>query len=447
MMRKLITTAVLVAWILGVTTPAAAGEPAEPTTANAYHATDPQLRSLIETLLSTNPGIRSAWAESRSRYQRVDQAVSLPDPMVAYRYFAKTPETRVGPQEHALELSQGIPWSSKLRLQGERARLLADGSTWMAADRERAEVARLKKAYFEAAYLQEAITILTEEKALLERFEEIALIRYATGKGIQQSVIKVQADVSRLDEKELALRERLDVVQARMAELIGRPGTRLALSPIAIPFRGLSIHAGELEALAEEEHPAVRAMETRIEAGRTWTRRRLLEKKPDFQVGLGYTLVGSRNDPAGILSPPTDNGNDILGVTFGVKIPLYRKRIRAGIAEAEHAVDRDLQRLTAVRNDLRYQAQQASTRLESAGERRRLYATVIIPQAELALSSAEAAYSTGGLGFLDLLDAERILFQSRLAYHRLISDYWIAAAELEEAIGRPFPSTTEEPSR
>ena len=427
-------------------------ETAEPnasgrTAVSEYHAPDDQLRSLIGVLLDENPGIRSAWAESRSRYQRVDQATSLPDPMIAYRYFVETPETRVGPQEQSLEISQGIPWNSKRRLQGEQARLLADGSTWMAADRERAEVARLKKAYFEAAYLQEAITILKEEKALLERFEQIALTRYATGKGIQQSIVKVQTDISRLDEKEFALRERLDVVQERMAELIGRPAAGLVLSPIMLPFRKLAVQAGELEALAVDGHPAIRAAENRIEAGRTWTRRRLLEKKPDFQVGLGYTLVGSRDDPAGILNPPPDNGNDILGVTFGVKIPLYRKRIRAGIAEAELAVDRDQHALTSVRNELRFKVQQAITRLDSVEERGRLYDTVIIPQAGQALSSAEASYSTGSLGFLDLLDAERILFQSRLAFHRLVSDYWIVIAELEEAVGRAFPLTTEELSQ
>jgi cobalt-zinc-cadmium efflux system outer membrane protein len=73
-----------------------------------------------------------------------------------------------------------------------------------------------------------------------------------------------------------------------------------------------------------------------------------------------------------------------------------------------------------------------------------MYRSVIIPQAEQALASAESAYSTSRLAFLDLLDAERILFRSRLAFHRLVSDYWIAAAELEEAIGQPFPSTTVE---
>ncbi len=419
----------------------------EGTTVKEYSSPDEQLGSLIEILLEENPGIRSAWAESEARYSRIDQAVSLPDPTVSYRVFVETPETRVGPQEHSLEISQGIPWNSKRRLQGEQARLMADGSTWQATDRERVLVAGLKKTYFEAAYLQEAILVLEEEKTLLERFEQIALTRYSTGKGIQQSVVKVQADISRLEERKVGLREKLRVLQQRMADLIGRPETNLALDPITLPMNERLVRTARTVDYDVDAHPAVRAVQDRIQAGETWVRRRTLEKRPDFKVGLGYTLVGDRSDPAGVLNPPIDNGNDILGLTFGVTIPLYRKRIHAGITEAEQTVRRDQEALESVRDDLEYQLQQAATRMQSDGERAGLFEKVIIPQAEQSLASAESAYSTGGLGFLDLLDAERILFQARLSYHRLVSDFWSAAAELEEAIGRPFPSMNEEPTR
>jgi outer membrane protein TolC len=63
---------------------------------------------------------------------------------------------------------------------------------------------------------------------------------------------------------------------------------------------------------------------------------------------------------------------------------------------------------------------------------------VIIPQAEESLASAEAAYTTDRLDFLNLLDAERVLFQSRLSFHRLVSDMWIALADLELSVGESF---------
>jgi len=72
-----------------------------------------------------------------------------------------------------------------------------------------------------------------------------------------------------------------------------------------------------------------------------------------------------------------------------------------------------------------------------------MYGELLIPQAEESLASSEAAYTTNRQSFLDLLDAERVLFQVRLSYHRLLSDYWISLADLERAIARPFPGATE----
>jgi outer membrane protein TolC len=411
---------------------------------DGFHVPDRQLSKLIETLLEDNPQIVSLWARSRSLFERAPQEKSLPDPQLTYRYFAKTPETRVGPQEHWLEFSQGVPWGGKRGLQARRAETLASGTTWEAGNVERRLVAGLKRAYFEAAYLQEALTVNSEERELLRRFESIALKRYTTGQGIQQSVVKVQTDISRLEDRDTELRERSDGVLRRIAEVIGRPESPLTLRPIELPLPDVSYDHDDLEQLAVSGHPRVRAVERRGEADRIWAERRKLEARPDFRFGVGYIAVGEREDLAGAINPPEDNGKDILALTVGVNIPLHRKRIRAGIAEARESERANEEVLEAVRDRLRFDIQESLLRLDSLSERGHLFREVIIPQAEESLASAEAAYTTDRLSFLDLLDAERILFQSRLAYHRLVADVWITLADLELSAARPFPPAQQE---
>jgi len=404
-----------------------------------FHTSDPQVQDLIRVLLDENPEVRSARAFSESLLERVPQARSLDDPQLSYRYFASTPETRVGPQVQTLELSQDLPWAGKRRLQAQRAEHTAIGAKWRVRDLERMLVAELKRAYFEVAYLQEALTVNAEERSLLARFESIALKRYATGEGIQQSVIKVQTDLTRLDDQETALRERLDVVLRRIAELIGRPGSPLTLQPITLEVPENDYDRSELEKVAETAHPRVLAAEQQIAADETWSRRRTLESRPDFRVGIGYTQVRQREDPAGLLMPPEDNGKDVLALAVGINIPLYRKRIRAGVAEAQESLASSQDRLSTDQNRLRFLVQESMLRIESLGERCRLFDEVLILQAEESLASAEAAYTTNRLGFLDLLDAERVLFQVRLTYHRLVSDFWMAMTDLEFATGQRFP--------
>ncbi len=438
-------TAVGVCVVLGAS-PASAGDSREPTPHPSsidarpdFHASDPQVQDLIRVLLDENPEIRSARAFSQSLFERVPQVRSLSDPQLAYAYFASTPETRVGPQVQALELSQGIPWKGKRRLQAERAEHTAVSSVWHVRDLERALIAELKRAYYETSYLEEALTVNGEERNLLRKFESIALKRYATGEGIQQSVVKVQTDITRLDDQETALRERLDAVLRRIAELLGRPDSTLMLQPISLKVPDIEYDRADLEEAAVRAHPRVRAAEEQIVADETWWRRRTLESRPDFRFGVRYTQVDKREDRTGILIPPEDNGQDILALTVGINIPIYRKRIGAGIAEAQQSLHSSQGRLSTDQNRLRYLVQEAILRLESLGERSRLFEEVLIPQAEESLASAEAAYTTNRLGFLDLLDAERILFEVRLTYHRLVSDYWKALTDVELATGQRFP--------
>ena len=440
LLRTMRTVALIaVVGSFGLVSSSRADEPA------AFYANDAQLSSLMERLLDGNTEILAARSTVEAKRERVPQAKSLPDPTVSLRWFGSPPETRVGPQQQSLEFSQGVPWKNKRALQAQGAEYFAEGVAWRVRDLERVRVAELKKSYFEIAYLQEALRVNEEEKALLQRFEDTTLTRYATGQGIQQSVIKVQTEISRLQDQRTKLQAWMDGKTRKIAELIGRPGMTLDLTPISLGFASMELRASDLEEVAAESHPRVQAWLQQMEADRVRTKRRKLDTKPDFRFGVGYTAVGDREDTAGRLTPPEDNGQDIWAVMVGVNVPIYRHRIRAGVAEAQADLRASEMRLEQTRDRLRYEIQEAWLRMEASEERGHLYLDLIIPQAEESLASAEAAYTTNRMDFLDLLDAERILFQARLTSHRLLADYWIAIAELERGLGRSFPSGVNKP--
>ena len=57
-------------------------------------------------------------------------------------------------------------------------------------------------------------------------------------------------------------------------------------------------------------------------------------------------------------------------------------------------------------------------RLQTLADQIRLFRDVLLPQAREAQRSTEAAYETGQVGMLDLLDSERVLLEVRLANER-----------------------------
>ncbi|UCF67413.1 MAG: TolC family protein, partial [Acidobacteriota bacterium] len=232
----------------------------------SFHVFDAQLEKLITALLTGNPRLQSARARCASSRERVAQHRSLPDPQLQYRYFASPPETRVGPQRHGLEISQAFPWAGKRSLQAERSSHQAESLAWEVRALERSLVAELKRVYFDAAYLQEALRVNHAEKELLRRFEQIALTRYKTGQGIQQNVVKVQTDINRLIDREAFLREQLLVIERQIARLIGSSGGPISLDPIRLAPPPALEDTSQLASRSLSKHPSARSRETRIAA-------------------------------------------------------------------------------------------------------------------------------------------------------------------------------------
>ena len=64
------------------------------------------------------------------------------------------------------------------------------------------------------------------------------------------------------------------------------------------------------------------------------------------------------------------------------------------------------------------------------------------PGAESAFDAATKGYGLGKFSFLDVLDAQRTLFQSRSQYLRALADYQRGVSEIERLIGGPLENQT-----
>ena len=79
------------------------------------------LPELIELGSKENPAVRKAKAHWRAGIERIPQVRALPDPVVMVDYFGENVETRVGPQEWRVQVSQSFPWPGTLAQAGKVA--------------------------------------------------------------------------------------------------------------------------------------------------------------------------------------------------------------------------------------------------------------------------------------------------------------------------------------
>ena len=420
----------------------AAAALAQPFATNA----DERLAGYIEEALKRHPAIHESLAAYRSSLQRIPQVTALPEPRLGITQYARSPETRVGPQTTTLSISQRLPWFGKLSEQGKVA--AKEAEVWRQAhETSKSEIVRqVKQAYYELAYIDQAIAITEQDRGLLGHFEKLAQARYAQGVGLQQAVVKLQAEITRdASRLQSLLRQRVDA-EAALNMLRDLP-PETSLPPVRLRFD--AVPPPDLQALyaiGRRQRPEIRAAFHQIERNEKRIHAARKNYWPDFTVGAGFTNVNGRTDlPPGVM-PPLGNGKNIYSFTVGVDLPLRRRKYDAGVLEATEGLIAAREGYRKIENRVEASIRSLAHRMESVGEQISLFEKVLLPQAEHAVRSTEAAYSSGSLGVLELLDSERTSLEVRLGLARLQSDYMKALADMERATGAPFPSQPANPN-
>ena len=397
---------------------------------------DPVLQELVRDTLERNAGLATAIAVARASLQKSPQAQALPDPVIGLTGYLSSPETRVGPQRLVATLSQRLPWSGKRSLRQQAALHRSEALVSEVSARRLDLVTEVRRLSLEIAYLDAYRKVVETDRETLIHYEQLARARYASGVGIEQGVIKIQAEITKDENRLLDIATRRATLVAALNGLRDRP-QESPVPEIALPRDTRTAPPlAVVRARALEARPEMDAATAEIDRADTLVELARKDYRPDVTVGATYGLVTGRDVPGG-LAPP-DNGRDIFGLSLSLNLPIKRGRLDAGL---EEAADR---RLAAVehRRDVGATVDRAVgelvERLRLSGEQVELFERVLLIQAEQSLRSAESGYAAGNLNSLDLLDAERVLLDVRTGIERARADHAIALARLEGAIGAPL---------
>ncbi|MDH4034166.1 MAG: TolC family protein, partial [candidate division Zixibacteria bacterium] len=148
-----------------------------------------------------NNSLRAAFYKFKAAVEKLGYAGAWADPKFSWAYFVENVETRVGPQEQRLSLSQGLKWPGKLDAKNDMA-LQAAHSAYSRFQAERLSVIyRVKKAYHQF-YLLGRQTELTRENVELLRFwESVVRARYTVGLQKHPDLIKAQVELGLLEDR------------------------------------------------------------------------------------------------------------------------------------------------------------------------------------------------------------------------------------------------------
>jgi outer membrane protein TolC len=121
---------------------------------------------------------------------------------------------------------------------------------------------------------------------------------------------------------------------------------------------------------------------------------------------------------------------------IGISVPLWRGRLRAGVAEARAMERMARADLTAMQLMIAGETTAAREEVQAAHETLRALEAEVIPRAEMAVDAALAAYASGQGTLVSVVDALGALWQTRADLVMAESVYGEACVRLERALGQ-----------
>jgi len=292
-----------------------------------------------------------------------------------------------------------------------------------------------KRATVLAQVAQRFVDVLASQSREIQAEEAVGLARQvadAVAKRVQAGKVSpLEETKARLAlasaevELEQAKRELLAARQG-LAALWGEPNPRFRK---AIGDLAKLTPLPDYERLAERlrNNPDLARWSTEIARRQAGVDAERAKAVPDVTVSAGVTRFSEFDDHATM-------------VGIAVPIPLF-DRNRGGILEASRRLDKAADEQRAVETRLLTELAQAYQRLAAIDKEVRILRTTLLPGALSAFDAATQGYRLGKFGFLDVLDAQRTLFQARSQHLRALADYQRGMSEIERLIGGPLEAT------
>ena len=154
---------------------------------------------------------------------------------------------------------------------------------------------------------------------------------------------------------------------------------------------------------------------------------------PDLSVGTG------------IEHSEAEDGHTFVA-SVGLELPLFNRN-QGGVREAKASYERKKQEADSAEIELRKSLAEDYQTLLTAVETVRTIEEEILPAAEKAFTTAEEGYRMGKFNFMDVLDAQRTLFEVESELIDAQSEYHKAVTQIERSIGQSLNNINEEEVR
>ncbi len=393
-------------------------------------STGQNLSDLIEEAYQSNPDIRAAKAQWSQTIEKYPQETAFDDPVLNFSYYIENVETRVGPQEYTVGISQKFPFPGTLRQKGRVVEKEIEIARLEYEKTVRDIIVELKQAVYELQYLDGAIEITHQNKELLHEILSYAEAKYSEQSVSLNDVFRAESQLAQLDYDLITLRELRAVQQSVINSLLNRPSDSPIQSVAASIPQQATLEITSLERLAHEQNQDLLMSEFGVEKADESIQLARKKNLPSFTLGANYINTGEARNPA-----TPESGKDPILIGGGISIPLWFGKNKARIRHAEEGREAARQKEKSVANHIEVQLRKTYFRMQNAKRLVTLYRDHLIPQAEHSMQIAEEWNRNRQGSVSEVLEVQSVWLNFNLAWLRARIDYALSLTQLEQIVG------------
>jgi outer membrane protein, heavy metal efflux system len=362
--------------------------------------------------------IQAARARIRAGEARPTIVSALQDPMISPS-LDHLP-FMLGGADVSVTIEQQIPLSGIRR--NRRTSALAD------VDRLRAEANRVTldvgvnaaNAYLMLQERRRTTALVDEQIAFAGDVVNAANARYASGTAPQSDVLRAEVAVARLQALQRSLTGAVRAAEAML-------NTSLALDA-DVPVPPLAPFSLTQPVPSWSELKPALTSRPELAAGRA----EILRAEADVQVmrDMFRPMATIRTGPAYTMA----EGRGWMAMV-GISLPIWRDKLRAGVAEAQAMRAMSEADLRAMTRMIEGEAAVAVYQLQAARERQSALTSDVLPRARMAIEPAVAGYASGQLPLVSVIEAVQALWLVQSDLIAADTELGLAWARLGRAVG------------
>ena len=395
---------------------------------NTALAQQDYLNDYLRVASENNPELKAKFNDYMAALEIAPQVKALPDPQITFAYFISPVETRMGPQQFKVAVSQLFPWFGTLAAKENSAIRAAKAKYELFEETKANLFHEVRSAYCNLYFNKRAIAVTLENIEILESFQRLANIKVETGMVSVVDEYRIEMEMNDLENQLALLKDKENALEVMFKNLLNKDNMEDISIPDDLWQNDFPLpKQAALDSVFSFNHQllSIDFQQASLEFKRDVAKR---SGNPNIKVGADYTFIGKgANNLAG--------KDAFIFPSVGLTIPLYRNKYKAKVQEVLYLEAAKNFEKNTKKNMLASLFENGWKDYSDANRRIGLNEK----QLDLALKSIkilETDYATGNKNFEEILRMERNVLKYHLEKEKAISDKQAAISFLNYLMGK-----------